>query len=104
VTHTTPRRGRPARNEADDRLGVCTRLVVVLEVLGCLLLHRATNLTNDDDTLCGGVIKEDLEHINVLRARERVATNTDTERLAETGSGRLCDGLVGERARTRDDA
>ena len=53
-------------------------------------------------TFCGRVLEEDLDHIDVLRAREGVPTNTDTERLAEANVGRLCDGLVCECSGARD--
>lgn len=50
VAHAPARGSSTARNEANDRLGVGTRLVVLLQVLGRVLLHRATNLANDHDT------------------------------------------------------
>ena len=50
VTHTATRRSSATGDEADNGLGVWTGLVVLLEVLGGLLLHGATNFTNDNDT------------------------------------------------------
>lgn len=49
------------------------------------------------------VLHEDLEDVDVLRAREGVAADTDAEGLAEADLGRCVDGLVGEGTRTRDD-
>ena len=54
-------------------------------------------------TLGIGVVEEQLHDVDVLGAGEGVTADTDDERLAKANTGRLRDGLVGERARTRDD-
>ena len=104
VTHASTGGCSPASNEAHDGLGVGPRLVVLLKVLGSLLLHATTNLTNEDNTLGTGVLKEQFYHIDMLRAGEGVTADTDDERLAKSDTGRLRDGLVREGARARDDA
>lgn len=50
MAHAPARRGGPTGNETYNGLRVATRLVVPLQVLGRFLLHRTTNLTDDDDT------------------------------------------------------
>ncbi len=103
MTHTPSRGSSAPSNEADNGLGVLTGLVVLLKVLSSLLLHTATNLANNNDTLRAGVVEEQFDDVDVLRAREGVTADADDERLAETNASRLCDGLVCERAGTGDD-
>lgn len=50
VTHAATGRSRTASDETDDGLRARTSLVVPLEVFSSLLLHRATNLADNDDT------------------------------------------------------
>ena len=57
-----------------------------------------------EHTLSVVVFQEELEDVDVLRAGEGVAANTDTERLAKANRRRLRDSLVRERARARNDA
>ena len=58
VTHA-PAGGRSAAgDETNDRLGLATRFVVLLEVLRGLLLHTTTNLT-DEDNACKTVSRAD---------------------------------------------
>ena len=103
VTHTPSGRSSAASNEADNRLGVRASLVVLLEILGSLLLHATANLANDDDTLRAGIVKEEFYDIDVLRAGERVAANSDDERLAEANASRLRDSLIREGTGAGDD-
>jgi hypothetical protein len=49
------------------------------------------------------ILEEDLDHVNVLRSRERITPDPDTERLSKTSVGRLCDRLIGQRPGTGDD-
>ena len=51
-----------------------------------------------------GIGEEQLEHVDELRALDRIAADADGRRLAEAGVGGLLHGLVGQRARARDDA
>jgi hypothetical protein len=52
-------------------------------------------------TFSVGVIEEHLDYVDMLCARERIAPDTDTERLAKTNVGSLCNGLVSQCAGTR---
>ena len=102
MPHPPPRRGSPSSNEGDNGLGHRPRLVILLQELRRLFLARATNLADEDDTLCLGVIKEDLERLSVRRPREGVATDAYHERLSEPHRGRLRDGFVCERTGAGD--
>lgn len=77
--------------------------VVGLEELGGVLLGGTTNLTDHDDTVGLGVLKEDLQAVDEVGAGEGVTTDTDNERLTEAGLGGLVDSLVGEGTGTGDD-
>ena len=55
-------------------------------------------------TLSLGIPEEDFEAVDEGRSVERIAADADAQRLAETHLSGLIDGLVGERARARDDA
>lgn len=100
MTHTTARRSADTGDEANSRLVV---LVVGLEELGGVLLGATTNLTNHDDTLGLGVLKEDTKAVNEVGTREGVTTDTNDEGLTKTGLGSLVDSLVGQGTGTRDD-
>ena len=89
MAHTAAWRGGTASNERNNGLGVGRSLVVLLEVRCCVLLSRTADLTNEDDTLSVGVLEEDLDYVNVGGTGEGVTTDTDGERLAETGKGGL---------------
>ena len=77
--------------------------VVGLEELGSIFLGGTTNLTDHDDTVGLGVLKEDLQAIDEVGAGEGVTTDTDNERLTKAGLGGLVDSLVGEGTGTGDD-
>ena len=49
VAHAATWGSSTTSNEADNWLGVGTRLVVFLQVLGSFLLHTTANLTNEDE-------------------------------------------------------
>lgn len=74
------------------------------EVFSSLLFGITTDLTDHHDTLGVGVVEEDLEAINEVRAVERITSDTDAESLTESGLGSLMDGFVGESTRSRDNA
>lgn len=95
VAHSSARGGGNAGDEADDGL---VGGVVALEEIGGILLGRATNLTDHDDSVSLGVLEEDLETVDEVGAGERVTADTDDERLTEAGLGGLVDSLVGEGA------
>lgn len=100
VTHTAARGSADTSDEADSRLVV---LVVGLEELGGVLLGATTNLTNHDDTLGLGVLKEDTKAVNEVGTGEGVTTDTNDEGLTKTGLGGLVHSLVGQGTGTRDD-
>ena len=89
VSHSSSGRSGSASDESDNRLVV---LVVLLDVLGGVLLHRASDLADQDDTLGLGVREEDLDDVDVLGSGEGVTTDTDGEGLTETGEGGLAGG------------
>lgn len=66
VPHPPPRRRRRARDERHDRLRVFARLVELLEVRRGVFLHGAADLADEDDTLCGGVLEEHFDDVDVL--------------------------------------
>jgi hypothetical protein len=104
MAHTTTGGRGATSNEAHDRLRLGARLVVLLQVLGRVLLHRATDLANEYNTLSLGVVEEQLDDVDVLRAGEWVTTDTNAQALAKPDGRRLRDGLVGERAGAGYDA
>ncbi len=89
-------------NEADDRLAVGAN-VVSLEVSSTLLLGRATDLTDHDDTLGLGVLHELAENVDEVSAVERITTDADASALAKTNGGGLVHGLISEGTRAGDD-
>src|SRR5579863_10434645 len=95
----TWRRGR-AGDEADHGL----LHLAALDELGAIFLGRAADLANHDDRLRVGVGQKHLEHVDEIRAIDRVAANADAGRLAEPNRCRLGDRLIGQRAGARDDA
>lgn len=91
VSHAAAGGSGTSSDEGGDGLGVGA-LVVLGEVGSGLLLHRSTDLSDQNDTLSLGVLEEDLDDVNVLGAGEGVTTDTDGERLSEAGEG----GLAGD--------
>jgi hypothetical protein len=77
--------------------------VVGLEELGGVLLGGTTNLTDHDDTVGLGVLKEDLQAVDEVGAGEGVTTDTDDKGLTKAGLGGLVDSLVGEGTGAGDD-
>ena len=55
-------------------------------------------------TVCVFVSEENLDHVDVLCAGERISSNADAERLSQTSVGSLCDRLVRQRPGTGNDA
>lgn len=98
MTHTSARWGRDASDEGSDWLWLGAREVVLLEELCSILLGRAADLTNHDDTVSGLILQEHLEGIDKAGAREWIAANADDEGLAQADVGGLVDGFVGEGA------
>lgn len=71
---------------------------MLLEVGSGLLLHGTTNFADEDDTLCTGVGKENLDDVDVLGTGEGVTANTNGEGLTETSERGLVNGLVSQAA------
>jgi hypothetical protein len=88
VSHPSSGGCRAAGNEPYDGLTVCAD-VVLREILGRVLLHRAANLADEDDALGARVGEKDLDDVDVLRAEERVAADTDGEGLAQPSESGL---------------
>lgn len=100
VTHAAAGGSGDTGDEGDSGLVVD---VVGLEELGGVLLGGTTDLTDHDDTVGLGVLKEDLQAVDEVGAGEGVTADTDNERLTKAGLGGLVDGLVGQGTRTGDD-
>lgn len=104
MTHPPSRGSGNSSNEPDHRLGRLPRLVEHLEELGRVLLHGSSDLSDDDDTLGSGVLQQDFEGVDVGGSREGISSDSNDERLSESDSGGLVNGLVVEGSRTRDDS
>jgi hypothetical protein len=100
VAHSPAGRRRDTSDEADNGL---VGGVVLLEEVGGVLLSGSTNLADHDNTVCLGVLEEDLQAVDEVGAGEGVTADTDDERLAKAGLGGLVDGLVGEGSGAGDD-
>lgn len=103
LTHSSAGGSGSSSNESNNRLGVGAGLVVLGEVLGGVLLHGATDLTDEDDTFGLVVVEQELDKVEGGGTGEGVTSDTDTEGLAETDLGGLVDGLVCKGTGTGDD-
>src|SRR5450759_4070215 len=92
VTHPAPGRRRPPRDERDDGL-----LEVRADPGRGFLLGAPADLADHDDGLRLGVVAEERERVDEVRAVDRVAADPDAGRLPEAERRRLADGLVRER-------
>src|SRR5215217_511688 len=99
VAHGLAGRGGEARDVGEHGLGD-----VLTDVLGGLLLLVAADLAAHDDELGLIVLLEQRDDVDERRAHDRVAADADDRRVAEPGAGDLVADLVGQRARTRDEA
>src|SRR3546814_3211539 len=79
-----------------------TRCALVTGVQTCAL--PIADLADHDDRLGGFVGEEKLQHIDEVGAVHRIAADADGSGLSKARSGGLVDRLIGERARTADDA
>eukprot|EP00049_Salpingoeca_infusionum_P012206 m.221069 g.221069 ORF g.221069 m.221069 type:complete len:322 (-) comp15124_c2_seq5:246-1211(-) len=100
MAHTTAWWGSNTRDEANNRLAVWSR-VVLLQESGCLFFGRATDLTNHDDTFSVWVLEELGEAINKVSTVEWVTANTNTKGLSKTSGSGLTDSLISKGTRTR---
>jgi len=74
------------------------------QVIGGLLLGNTTDLTNENDALGFRILDEHIQAIDEICAVERITANAHAQCLAKTHLGGLMHGLIGQSARSRDDA
>lgn len=74
------------------------------QVVSSLLLSHTADLSNQDDALRFGILEEHIEAIDEVGAVERITANADAQRLAQTHLRGLVHSLIGEGARSGDDA
>src|SRR6185503_9299890 len=99
VPHTTSGRRGLASYECYDRF----RHVLLCE-RRCLFLRRATDLADHHDAYRLIIFLEQSQRIDVRRAHDRIATDTDRRGLPEAERSQLTDSLVRQRSGARDDA
>src|ERR1019366_2375937 len=96
MAHAAPRRRCRTRNETSDGLPA------VDSYPGSgFLLRRTANFTNHYDAVRVRVGVEQLDHVQVRGAVDRVPANADASGLAHAAASELPDGLVGQRAAAR---
>ena len=103
VPHAPPGGSGAPGNEANDRFRAASP-GLILQKPGRVLLRLPADLADDYDRPGLGVAHKHGEHIDEFQALDRVAADAHRRRLAKPFARRLEDRLVGERARTRDDA
>ena len=91
------------RATTDKRDGGLIRHVLSDERGGVLFI-RAPDFAGDDDRVGLGIVRERFEAIDERGADDRVATDADARRLAETSARETVDDFIRERARARDHA
>ena len=84
MAHALACRGRHASNKANDRFFH----VVFAPACGFGFVGSA-NFADHDHGIGVGVVVESAHDVDVLQAVDRVATNTDCRRLAQTDFGEL---------------
>src|SRR5271156_6227320 len=102
MAHTPPRRRGAAGDEADRRL-VAAAFGFPFQELSRILLGRTADFADHNDGLGLFVREKQLEDRDEIGAFNRIAADADRRGLAEAFLGGLKYGLVGERARARDD-
>src|SRR5690606_2262072 len=98
MAHALACRSSHTRDVGHDRLGH-----VGLDVGRGFFLGAAADLADHDDGLGLRVVLEQLQNVDEAGARDRVATDTNTAGLAETGVSGLLDRFVGQRAGAGND-
>jgi len=96
MPHTSSWRSRNTCNECHYRFGIGPCLVIFLQIISRFFFHGSSNFTNENDTCLVqtkngneyvlnidrtfgvGIVKEHLDNVDMLRAREWITTNTDT--------------------------
>lgn len=74
------------------------------QVISSLLLSHTADLSNQDDAFRFRILEEHIEAINEVGAIERITANADAQRLAQAHLRGLVHSLIGEGARSGDDA
>ena len=100
MTHTLARRRLTAGDERRDRL----ILQILLDPLRGFLLCRAADLTDDEDGIGVGIVLEELERVDEVRALDGVAADADGSRLTDARVRELECRLIGEGAGARDES
>jgi hypothetical protein len=93
---------RPAMKPTIGLLAAALRFV--LQELRGFFFGRSADLADHDDRLGRVVGEEQLEHVDEVGAVDRIAADADRGGLAEALVRRLEHRLIGQRARTADDA
>src|SRR5205814_1770585 len=88
-----------AGNKADDRF-----LHVGPDELSGSLFRVAANFANHDDRLGLRIAIKQIERVHKIRSDDWIATNADCGGLSDAALRKLMYGLVGQCARSRDDA
>ena len=76
----------------------------VLHKLGGSLFGIAADLADHDDGFGLGIAVEEIERIDECRSDNRITTDADCGGLSDAALRKLMHGLVGQRARARDNA
>ena len=100
MAHALARRRALPNNQRRD--GLCE--LWTADVLGGLLLPRASNLPDHHNSVRVRVVLEHLQNIDEGRAVHRVAADADACGLPDSQVGQLPYCLVGQRARSGDDS
>src|SRR6266498_1694657 len=74
------------------------------EPRGGFLLRTPADFSNQDHALGLGIVVEELDHVEVRSAVDRVAPDADAGALADAATGQLPDRLIGQRPGATDDA
>ena len=103
MAHAAARRRRAARDEADHRLVTALGALFLDEGSG-FFFRAAADLADHDDRLGVVVVEEEIEHVDEVRAVDRVAADADRRGLAQADHRGLMHGFIGQRTRARDHA
>ena len=68
--------------------------VVFCQVGCCVFFGVAANLSDHHDSFGLGILEEDVDAVNKVCPVERIATDSDAQRLAKSGFRRLMDRLI----------
>src|SRR5271156_1233116 len=100
MTHPPAGRCGAAGDKPDDRLLRPSRL----QEFGAVFLGTAADFADHDDRLGLVIGEKHLEHLDEVRAVDRITTDADAARLPQTDRCGLSYRLIGQGAGARDDA